>query len=664
MGACVSGNIYLAVLFVGAACIASIPPASAQPKDAEPATRQANAEVLRSLPFGDRTDFDDAQRGFIASLPHDIMSGDGQRTIWSMRPYAFENGEAPATVNPSLWRQARLNNFNGLFKVTDRVYQIRGLDDSNMTIVEADSGLIIIDTLSAAESAKAAVELYYQNRARKPVAAVIHTHTHVDHFGGVKGVVSEDDVRTGKVQILAPDHFMDYAVADNIVAGNAMFRRSLYQFGPILPPGERGQIDAGHGKNVPRGGTLTLIAPTDLIKDSYEVRTIDGVDIEFHLVPGSEAPAEMILYFPQFKLLDMAEDTNHTMHNLYALRGAEVRDARLWSSYINEALDRFGERTDVLIAQHQWPTWGGERIATFLKKQRDMYKFIHDQSVRLLNRAYTPNEIAETLKMPASLADDWSARGYYGTLSHNAKAIYQKYLGWYDANPANLSPLPPVDQARRMVEYMGGADAVITRARDDFKAGNYRWVASIMNVVVFADPANRQARELGADALEQLGYQAEAASWRNAYLMGALELRNGVTKLPGIGAFSRDMLKALPLNLVFDLWAVRLNADRAEGRTIVINWTFTDVGEKFTVNLENSALTNLRGKLAAKADAGLTLTRATLDSILVRQQTFPNAIKAGDIKVEGDPGKFGELIGMLDEIAPDFPIVEPVAAKR
>lgn len=663
MGACVSRNIYLAVLFVGAACIASIPPASAQPKDAEPATRQANAEVLRSLPFGDRADFDDAQRGFIASLPHDIMSGDGQRTIWSMRPYAFENGEAPATVNPSLWRQAQLNNFNGLFKVTDRVYQIRGLDDSNMTIVEADSGLIIIDTLSAAESAKAALELYYQNRARKPVAAVIYTHTHVDHFGGVKGVVSEDDVRTGKVQILAPDHFMDYAVADNIVAGNAMFRRSLYQFGPILPPGERGQIDAGHGKNVPRGGTLTLIAPTDLIKDSYEVRTIDGVDIEFHLVPGSEAPAEMILYFPQFKLLDMAEDTNHTMHNLYALRGAEVRDARLWSSYINEALDRYGERTDVLIAQHQWPTWGGERIATFLKKQRDMYKFIHDQSVRLLNRAYTPNEIAETLKMPASLADDWSARGYYGTLSHNAKAIYQKYLGWYDANPANLSPLPPVDQARRMVEYMGGADAVITRARDDFKAGNYRWVASIMNVVVFADPANRQARELGADALEQLGYQAEAASWRNAYLMGALELRNGVTKLPGIGAFSRDMLKALPLNLVFDLWAVRLNADRAEGRTIVINWTFTDVGEKFTVNLENSALTNLRGKLAAKADAGLTLTRATLDSILVRQQTFPNAIKAGDIKVEGDPGKFGELIGMLDEIAPDFPIVEPVAAK-
>ena len=437
------------------------PVVSAQPNDAEPATRRANAEVLRALPFGDRADFDEAQRGFIAALPGAIMSADGQRTIWSMQPYAFETGEAPATVNPSLWRQAQLDNFHGLFKVTDRVYQIRGLDDSNMTIVESDSGLIVIDTLSAAEQAVAAIGLYYQNRPRKPVVAVIYTHPHTDHFGGVKGVVSEEEVRAGKVKIFAPDRFMDYAVADNIVAGNAMFRRSLYQFGSVLPPGERGQVDAGHGKNIPRGGTLTLIAPTDLIKESYETRTIDGVEIEFHLVPGSEAPAEMIMYFPQFKVLNMAEDTNHTMHNLYALRGAEVRDARLWSSYINEALDRYGERTDVLIAQHQWPTWGGTRIAAFLKKQRDMYKFIHDQSVRLLNRAYTPGDIAETLRMPASLAGDWSARGYYGTLSHNAKAVYQKYLGWYDANPANLSPLPPVEQARRTVDYMGGADAVI-----------------------------------------------------------------------------------------------------------------------------------------------------------------------------------------------------------
>jgi alkyl sulfatase BDS1-like metallo-beta-lactamase superfamily hydrolase len=644
--------------------VASAAPAATQPKDAEPATRRANAEILRSLPFSDRADFEDAQRGFMAALPADIVSADGQRTIWSMKPYAFEIGDAPVTVNPSLWRQAQLNNFHGLFQVTERLYQIRGLDDSNMTIVESDNGLIVIDTLSTAESARAAMELYYQNRAHKPVVAIIYTHTHTDHFGGVKGVVSEDDVRAGKVKIFAPDGFMDYAVADNVVAGNAMFHRALYQFGMILPPGERGQVDAGHGKTIPRGGTLTLIAPTELIKDSYETRAIDGVEIEFHLVPGSEAPAEMTLYFPQLKVLDMAEDTNHTMHNLYTLRGAEVRDGRLWSGYIDEALDRYGDRTDMLIAQHQWPTWGTERIAAFLKKQRDMYKFIHDQSVRLLNRGYTPNDIAEMLKMPASLAADWSARGYYGTLSHNAKAVYQKYLGWYDANPANLSPLPSVEQARKTVEYMGGADAAIARARTDFDAGNYRWVATVMNQVVFADPTNRQARELGADALEQLGYQAEAATWRNAYLTGAMELRSGVTKLPGIAAFSADMLKAIPTGVIFDLWAVRLNADKAEGKRIVINWTFTDTGEKVALNLENSALTNRRGKLAGKPHAGFTLSRATFDSVLLRRTTFPNAIKAGDISFEGEPGKLSELVGMLDETAAEFPIVEPVQAKQ
>jgi len=656
-------GICFVTLSVCAAWNLSCSPAAAQPKDAELATRQANAAVLSSLPFSDRSDFEEAQRGFIASIPDGIISADGQRGIWSMKPYAFITGDTPPTVNPSLWRQAQLNNFHGLFKVADRLYQIRGLDDSNMTLVESDNGLIVIDTLSAMESAKAAMELYFQNRPRRPVIAVIYTHTHVDHFGGVKGVVSEAEVRAGNVKIFAPDQFMDYAVADNLMAGNAMFRRSLYQFGQILPRGERGQVDAGHGKTTPLDGMLTLIAPTNLIKESYETHTIDGVEIEFHLVPGSEAPAEMTLFFPQFKVLNMAEDTNHTMHNLYALRGAEVRDARLWSRYIREALDRYGDRAEVLIAQHQWPTWGSERITTFLKKQRDMYKFIHDQSIRLLNRAYTPNEIAETLKMPLSLANDWSTRGYYGTLSHNVKAVYQKYLGWYDGNPANLSPLPPVDQARRTIEYMGGADAVMTRARDDFKVGNYRWVASIMNQVVFADPTNRKARELGADALEQLGYQAEAATWRNAYLMGALELRNGVTKLPS-GASSLDMIRAIPTDAVFDLWAVRLNPEKAEGKTLVINWSFTDVGETFVLDLENSALTNVQGKLAARADVGFTLTRATLNSVLARQRTFAEAIRSGEIRFEGEPGKMGELFGMLDDITSDFPIVEPVRAKR
>ncbi len=632
--------------------------AAQQPRDAEPATRRANAEVLQALPFADRGDFDDAARGFIASLPDGLVTGAGDRVVWSMKPYAFETGEAPATVNPSLWRQAQLNNLHGLFRVTDRVYQVRGLDISNMTIVEAENGLIVIDPLLATETARAGIELYFANRPRRPVVSVVYTHSHADHFGGVKGVVDEADVGAGKVRVFAPDHFMDFAVAENIIAGNAMNRRAIYQFGATLQPGERGQVDTGLGKRLSRG-SVTLIPPTDLIKQSYETHTIDGVEIEFHLVPASEAPAEMTLYFPQFKVLDMAEDATHTMHNLYTIRGAEVRDARLWASYLGEAVDRYGERTEVVIGQHHWPTWGTERVATFLRRQRDMYKFIHDQSVRLINHGYTPAEIAETLRMPASLANEWSARGYYGTLSHNAKAVYQKYLGWYDANPANLSPLPPVEQARRTVDYMGGAAAVIRRAREDFAAGRFRWVASVMNQVVFADPANREARELGADALEQLGYQAEGGTWRNAYLTGAQELRGGVTRLAGTSTLSPDLLRALTIDLLFDFLAVRLNGEKAEGKSMVINWTFTDVGEKFTMNLENSALTHLAGKLAAKADAGFTLTRAALDAILLKEKTFPDAIKAGEIAIEGDARKLGELIGMLDEFTADFPIVEP-----
>ena len=635
----------------------------AQPKDAEPATRHSNAAVIRALPFADRADFADAQRGFIATLPDGLITGDAQRTVWSMKPYDFLRGDAPATVNPSLWRQAQLNNFHGLFQVTERIYQIRGFDISNMTIVEGDTGLIVIDPLLAVETAKAGIELYYRERGRKPVIAMVYTHSHADHFGGVKGVISEDDVRTGKTRVWAPDQFMDYAVVENIIAGNAMSRRARYQFGTALRPGERGQVDTGLGRTLSRG-TLTLIAPTDLIKQSFETHKIDGVEIEFHLVPATEAPAEMILYFPQFKVLDMAEDVTHTMHNLYTIRGAEVRDARAWAGYINEALERYGERTEALIAQHHWPVWGTEKIAGLMKRQRDMYKYIHDQSVRLLNHGYTPNEIAEQLKMPASLANDWAGRGYYGTLSHNAKAIYQKYLGWYDANPANLSPLPPVESARRAIDYMGGADTVIKRARADFAAGDYRWVASVMNQVVFADPANREARALAADALEQLGYQAEAGTWRNAYLTGAAELRDGPPKVAITSALTPDVLKAISLDLLFDFLAVRLNGEKAEGKTIAINWTFTDVNEKIALNLENSTLTHVSGKLAAKADASFTLTRTTLDQVLAKQKTFPDAIRAGDITFEGDPRKLGELLAMLDEFTADFPIVEPKQARR
>jgi len=633
--------------------------AGAQPQDAAPATRDANAAVLQQLPFADRDDFADARRGFVAALPDGLIAGAGPRPAWNMKAYDFlDKAEAPATVNPSLWRQAQLNALNGLFKIADRVYQLRGLDIANMTIVEGDRGLIVIDTLLTAETARAALELYYQHRPRKPVVAVIYSHSHADHFGGVKGVVSEGDVQAKRVRIYAPDGFMAHAVAENVIAGNAMSRRAQYMYGPLLPPGERGQVDTGLGKSLGRG-TLTLLAPTDIIAKARDVRRIDGVDIVFQLTPGTEAPAEMNLYFPQFRVLDMAENATHTMHNLYTLRGAEIRDGAAWARYIDDALALFGDKSDVLIAQHHWPVWGGAKIKAYLTKQRDLYKFINDQSLRLLNQGLTPGEIAEQLTLPASLAQEWALRGYYGTLRHNARAVYQKYLGWYDSNPADLDPLPPDAAARKEVEYMGGAAAVIARAREDFNKGEYRWVASVMSRVVFADPGNAAARALAADALEQLGYQAESAPWRNEYLVGALELRSGVPKLPAPSTLTADALKAVSSDLFFDFLGVRLNGARAEGKRIVLNWTFTDLGETHVLNLENSALTHRMGPANAKADASLTLTRATLDAIVLKQLSFPDAVKSGQVVIAGDAAKPAELLGLLDEFNPSFAIVTP-----
>jgi alkyl sulfatase BDS1-like metallo-beta-lactamase superfamily hydrolase len=648
-----------------ALCLAAaLSPAQAQiaPKDAEPATRAAQELIARSLPFADRTDFEDASYGFVATLPDAQVSGSGPRPVWSMKPYAFLTGDAPATVNPSLWRQAQLNAIHGLFKVTDRLYQVRGFDISNMTIVEGDQSLIVIDPLLTAETARAALDLYYQHRPSKPVGTVIYSHGHADHFGGVKGVISEADVATGKVQVLAPAGFMESAVAENILAGNAMSRRAQYQFGSLIPPGPRGHVDTGLGKALALG-SITLIAPTATIDRTMDRRVIDGIEIVFQLVPGSEAPSEMLMHLPQLRVLNMAEDVTHNMHNLYTIRGAEVRDGGLWSRYINEALEAFGANTDIVIAQHHWPVRGQARVADLLKKHRDMYKFINDQSLRLLNQGYTAAEIAETLRMPASLEKEWSARGYYGTLSHNAKAVYQKYLGWYDANPANLNPLPPAEAAKKAVEYMGGADALIARARGDFTQGQYRWVASVMNQLVLADPANRAARELGADALEQLGYQAEAGTWRNAYLYGAQELRNGVLKIAVGNTLNADTLKAVSNEMFFDFLGVRLNAQKAEGKVLVVNWNFTEPRQQFVLNLENSALTYVVGKQSDKADATLTLARGALDAVTLRQTTFPEAVQSGSIKVEGNAAKLVELLGMLDTFNPMFEVVEPKRAQ-
>ncbi|MFM2068235.1 MAG: hypothetical protein RLZZ584_3144, partial [Pseudomonadota bacterium] len=622
----------------------TIPAARAEPRarPAEPATRARLAEQSTGLPWADQADFEDARRGFVATLPEgEIRTAEG-RVVYSLRNHAFitRSEQAPDTVHPSLWRQARLNQIHGLFKVVDGMYQVRSLDLANMTIIEGRTGLILVDVMVAAESARAALELYYAHRPRKPVKAVIYTHSHVDHFGGVRGVVDEADVKAGQVAIVAPAGFMEHAVAENVIAGNAMSRRAQYQFGAFLPPGERGQVDSGLGIQVPRG-SVTLIAPTDSVSQPIDKRVLDGVEIEFQLTPGTEAPAEMNLWFPALKVLNSAENVTHTLHNIYTLRGAEVRDSLGWSKYIEQLRERYAGKAEVMVAQHHWPTWGAARIDAMLGKQRDLYRYMHDQTVRLLNQGLKPREIAEQLRLPPSLAREWFARGYYGTLSHNTKAIYQRYLGWYDANPVNLEPLPQAESAKRSVRYMGGAAAVLERARADYAQGDYRWVAEVTMQVVWAQPEDagllRQARELCADALEQLGYQAESGVWRNAYLMGALELRAGMPGAAGTATASPDVIRALPLGLWFDFLAVRLNPERAAGQSLVVNWTFPDTKETATLTLSNATLNHSLGRLADKADVAVTLDRSTLDQINLQQRSFADAVKAGAIRIIGNP---------------------------
>ena len=634
------------------------------PKDASPITAALNRAVLTSLPFADTQDFDDARRGLVATLPEVEMKNDQGRVVWSLRDYAFlADEQAPPTVNPSLWRLARLNLIHGLFQVTDRIHQIRGFDISNMTVIEGDRGLIVIDPLVSTEVARAALELYTQHRGRRPVSAVIYSHSHTDHYGGVRGVVDERDVRAGKVEVWAPDRFMEEVVAEAVLAGTAMVRRAQFQFGATLPRGPRAQVDAGLGKGLSRG-TVTLIPPTRLIRQAVETHRIDGVEIVFQLTPETEAPAEMHMFYPALRALNLAENATHNLHNVYPIRGAQVRDANAWAKYLNEARDRFGGEVEVAFAQHHWPVWGTARVLDFLGKQRDLYKFLHDQTVRLMNHGYKAVEIAERLTLPRSLAATWHVRGYYGTLSHNAKSVYQRYVGWYDANPATLNPLPPVERGRKYVEYMGGADAVIRRARDDFARGEYRFVAEALSHVVFADPANAEARQLGADALEQLGYAAESATWRNAYVLGALELRHGVPATVARAPVSPDIVRAMSLELFFDHLGVRLNGDKAEGRRIVINWVFSDLDQRYVMNLENCALTCLADRRSDAPDATVTLERAALNRLVLREVAFADAVERGLARVDGNAAKVADFFALIDDFSLMFEVVEPKREPR
>jgi alkyl sulfatase BDS1-like metallo-beta-lactamase superfamily hydrolase len=632
-----------------------------QPKAASAATRALHDRRRDELPYGDTTDAEDARRGLVAPLPDDgVITDEAGRVVWDLSRFGFvRDAEAPDTVHPSLWRQTQLLTEAGLFEVTEGVYQVRSADLSNIDFIEGDTGIVVVDPLISAETARAALELYYAHRGRRPVVAVIYTHSHIDHYGGVLGVVDPADVASGQVRIVAPEGFTEAALSENVIAGTAMARRATYMYGALLPPGPRGGVSPGLGLAISLG-RQGFVAPTDLITEPVQELVLDGVRFVFMLAPDTEAPAEMLFHLPERRALCSAEDATHTLHNLYTLRGARTRDAKSWAYYLNRAIELFGDETDVVFAQHHWPTWGKDRALAFLRAQRDAYQFLHDQTLRLANHGQTMLEIAEQLDFPSSLGRWWCNRGYYGSVSHNVKAVYNLYLGYFDANPATLHQLPPVEASERYVEYMGGADAVLERARTSFDAGEYRWVAQVVNHVVFADPSNQDARRLQADALEQLGYQTENGVWRNFYLTGAQELRYGLLEgLPHPEAIGPDTLALVPLDLLLDYLGVRLDGPAADGLEIVVNLHARDTGATRVLELRNSVLRHSEGPDDAAGAATVTLDEIVLRSVAAGVTTFAAAVADGTAEVSGDAGALDQLDALFDSFAFWFPIVEP-----
>lgn len=593
--------------------------------------------------FDDRADFDNADRGFIASLaPAVITTADG-RVVWDSDAYAFLSGECPDTAHPSLWRQGQLCSRQGLYQVTESIYQVRGLDISNMTIIEGDSGVIVIDPLLSVETASAAIDLYRAQRGDRPITGVIYTHSHSDHFGGVAGVTD------GRVPILAPAGFMEHAVSENVYAGTAMTRRAMYMYGATLPVGPTGQIGLGLGIATSLG-TVSLFPPTIDITRTGQEETVDGVRIVFQLTPGTEAPSEMNFLLPDHRALCMAENATHNLHNILTLRGAQVRDARIWSRYLTEAITLFEGKADVLFASHHWPTWGHDDMMRLLSEQRDLYAYLHDQTLRLLNQGRTGSEIAETIQLPPALAAAWHARGYYGSVSHNVKAIYQRYLGWFDGNPASLWEHPPAETAKRYVDCLGGIDALVTKARDYADSGDLRFAAQLLQHAVFAQPDHGDAKELLAQVYDRLGFSVENATWRNFYLTGAQELRHGVMATAiDLGS---GMAAALSVEQIFDTLAIRIDAPHAWHDTITIDWTFTDLGRSYRTTLRNGVLIQQENPPGGHRDLSLTLTKPELLGMLTGRGL-------NGIAHEGDPDAVKKLLSVLDEPDPSFAIVTP-----
>lgn len=623
-------------------------------RDAAPSTLEANARVAASLALDEAQAFEDAARGLIAKPSGQIRSAEGAVLV-DFDALAFLQGEAPATVNPSLWRQARLNANIGLFKVSDGIHQVRGFDIANMTLIDGQTGWIVVDPLTARESAAAAIEFARQHLGDKPVSAVIFTHSHTDHFGGVLGVTSKEDAVARKLPIVAPVGFMEEATSENVMVGTAMGRRSGFQFGKDLPLDARGFVDAGLGKGVVYG-TFGILPPTQLVTEETQEITLDGVRFVFHNTPNTEAPAEMTFEIPALKAYCAAELAQQTMHNLLPVRGAKVRDSLAWSHYLDAALGRL-DGIEVFFASHSWPVWGRERIARLITAHRDVYKYTHDQTVRLINAGYTMDEIAEQVKLPASLQSTFAVRGYYGDLRHNVKAVYQFYLGHYDGNPANLDPLPPEVNAPRYVELMGGAGKVVETARGAFDAGDYRWASELLNHVMFADPKNGEARELLARTYEQMGFMSEATTWRNSYLTAAAELRNGPPQKGLDRTRFLEVLQHTPVERFLDAMAAALDGPAAEGKDLKINLVLTDTKESHVMWIDNAVLHHRRRPPAPDADATLALTHGMFVRLIAGAAGRKDLLLSDDVKVAGSRVDLARFFALLEKAPGTFNIV-------
>jgi alkyl sulfatase BDS1-like metallo-beta-lactamase superfamily hydrolase len=636
----------------------ALPEALQSSKPASEHTVAAQQKMLASLNFEDKRSFENAARGFIASLsPMRIEHDQASRNVFDLSQFDFLNQSAPDSVNPSLWRQAQLNaQHHGLFEVVEGIYQVRSFDIANMTLVRSDTGWIIIDPLTSSESSRAALQLANQHLGERPVKAVIHTHSHADHFAGVLGVITAEQAQSGDIKVLAPVDFVDEALSENVLAGNVMSRRATYMYGNLLKPSAQGFVSTGLGAALSLGST-GFIPPNDIIYETGEKRLIDGIEIEFQLTMGSEAPAEMVFYFPQFKALCMSEITSHHLHNIYTPRGAQVRDALAWSNQIQESIDRFGDKLEIQFASHHWPIWGKTEALEYLKKQRDLYKYIHDQTLRLANQGYNKEEIAEQMTLPESLAKEFHCRDYYGTVHHNAKAVYVKYLGFFDGNPAHLYELPPIARATRYVQFMGGPSAVIENASTAFAEGDYRWVAEVLNHVVMTDPDNIEARALLADTYEQLGYQAESAVWRNFYLCGSFELRYGLPKGSQYGP-SPGTVKGMPLKNLFEAMAVRLNGPRASQNPMNLCIRFEDAPDML-IEIENGVLHAHSGSGKTPADATLTINEFNFKKLMLGLADAMELLSSGDLKIEGDANFLIEFRSLFDQFERRFPIVTP-----